>query len=198
MNESMHRPDAESGATQHASTTERDRRGEECCGPDFAGREHGHHKRHSKCRPEGRRGHGHGPRGPHRHGPKGHRGGPSHWKNKIMSTAFGVQRPLRYLAHKLELSREQMEQLVGIVDDMRTERAQQDVDNRRAQKSFAEAMTGAEFNQEQAEAAAAARVASEERVQSTVITAMQEVHALLTEEQRGRFAMLIRRGAITL
>src|SRR5438552_5603838 len=57
--------------------------------------------------------------------------------------AFGVRRPLRFLAYKLELDREQTAQLAAILDDLKTERQQAAVDTRRSTAIFADALQGA-------------------------------------------------------
>ena len=44
---------------------------------------------------------------------------------------FGVRRPLRFLAHKLELDEQQIVLLARILDELKTERAQAAVDDRR-------------------------------------------------------------------
>src|SRR6516225_2848930 len=41
--------------------------------------------------------------------------------------AFGVRRPLRFLAYKLELDESQVAQLARILDELKTERAQGEV-----------------------------------------------------------------------
>src|SRR5512142_645500 len=46
--------------------------------------------------------------------------------------AFGVRRPLRFLAYKLELDERQVGELARILDELKTERAQAAVDQRRA------------------------------------------------------------------
>jgi hypothetical protein len=51
---------------------------------------------------------------------------------------FGVRRPLRFLAYKLELDDAQIGELAKILDDLKTERAQAAVDDRRALSAFAE------------------------------------------------------------
>ena len=45
---------------------------------------------------------------------------------------FGVRRPLRFLAHKLDLDNDQVVQLARILDELKIERAQAAVDDRRA------------------------------------------------------------------
>src|SRR5690349_282243 len=42
--------------------------------------------------------------------------------------AFGVRRPLRFLAYRLNLSETQVEELAKILDELKTERAQAAVD----------------------------------------------------------------------
>ena len=44
---------------------------------------------------------------------------------------FGVRRPLRFLAYKLDLDEAQTAELAAILDDLKTERAQAAVDQRR-------------------------------------------------------------------
>ncbi|HEX5656393.1 MAG TPA: hypothetical protein VFX59_04325, partial [Polyangiales bacterium] len=44
---------------------------------------------------------------------------------------FGVRRPLRFLAYRLELSEDQVAVLATVLDELKTERAQAAVDQRR-------------------------------------------------------------------
>src|SRR5580765_8322002 len=59
---------------------------------------------------------------------------------------FGVRRPLRFLAHKLELDEKQVVQLARILDELKTERAQSAVDDRRTLAEFADALAGDQFD----------------------------------------------------
>src|SRR5262245_10868149 len=52
---------------------------------------------------------------------------------------FGVRRPLRFLARKLDLDHSQMAELARILDELKIERAQADVDRRRTLSAFADA-----------------------------------------------------------
>src|SRR5438477_3399678 len=78
---------------------------------------------HASCGPGGGWGHGwHGHEERHASGEgwgEGEGGG------------FGVRRPLRFLAYKLELDDRQVPELARILDDLKTERAQAEVDRRR-------------------------------------------------------------------
>src|SRR5262245_65843026 len=51
---------------------------------------------------------------------------------------FGVRRPLRYLAYKLDLDDAQVSEVARILDELKTERAQDAVDQRRTQAAFAD------------------------------------------------------------
>jgi Spy/CpxP family protein refolding chaperone len=111
---------------------------------------------------------------------------------------FGVRRPLRFLAHKLDLNERQVADLARILDDLKTERAQAEVDRRRTLAAFADALSGEAFDAAKATEAGALRLQSAERVRQAVQTALQQIHALLTAEQRQRFAYLIRTGTIAV
>jgi Spy/CpxP family protein refolding chaperone len=111
---------------------------------------------------------------------------------------FGVRRPLRFLAHKLDLNEKQITELVRILDELKTERAQAEVDDRRSLAEFADAVASDEFDLEKATRAGERRVQSTARVRDTLIHALQQIHALLEPEQRQRLAYLIRSGVLTV
>ena len=111
---------------------------------------------------------------------------------------FGVRRPLRFLAYKLELDEAQVGQLARILNDLKTERAQAEVDQRRTIAAFADAVGGASFDEDKASGGAQERVASAERLKGAVVKALREIHGVLSEEQRGKLAYLIRTGVVTL
>jgi len=111
---------------------------------------------------------------------------------------FGVRRPLRFFAYKLELDERQVAELARILDELKTERAQAEVDRRRTLSAFADAVGGESFDQARAKEAADLRVASAERLRDAVTKALARIHALLRNDQRERLAYLIRTGVITL
>src|SRR5215470_17810632 len=59
---------------------------------------------------------------------------------------FGVRRPLRFLAHKLDLDDKQVAEFARILDELKTERAQAEVDRRRTLTAFADALSGETFD----------------------------------------------------
>ena len=112
------------------------------------------------------------------------------------SGPFGVRRPLRFLAFKLGLDEAQIGALARILDELKTERAQADVDARRALGALADAIGAATFDAEKARQGATFRVTGAERLRDAVVHALGQLHALLTPEQRTRLAYLIRAGTI--
>src|SRR2546426_9050064 len=84
------------------------------------------------------------------------------------SGGFGVRRPLRFLAFKLGLDESQVAELAKILDELKTERAQAAVDDRRALTAFAEAVQGESFEEEKSKSAASLRVKSAENLQAAV------------------------------
>jgi Spy/CpxP family protein refolding chaperone len=112
--------------------------------------------------------------------------------------AFGVRRPLRFLAYKLELEDAQVGELAKILDEIKTERAQAAVDHRRTLSAFADAISSDAFDRAKAEAAAKLRLESADRVRGAVVTALGRLHELLNPDQRKRLAYLIRTGTLTI
>src|SRR5262249_30330477 len=76
---------------------------------------------------------------------------------------FGVRRPLRFLAHRLELTDTQVAALARVLDELKTERAQAAVDGRRALGELADAVGSETFDASKAQAAGDRRVKSAER-----------------------------------
>ncbi|HYM82510.1 MAG TPA: Spy/CpxP family protein refolding chaperone [Candidatus Limnocylindria bacterium] len=112
--------------------------------------------------------------------------------------AFGVRRPLRFLAWKLQLDETQVGAFAAILNELKTERAQAAVDDRRALSAFADSIAGESFDAAKAEQAQHLRVQSAERLQGLIATSLGRMHALLEPEQRERLAYLIRTGTLLI
>ena len=121
-----------------------------------------------------------------------------HHHHEADRSAFGVRRPLRFLAHKLDLDEKQIAALVRILDELKTERAQAAVDDRRSLAEFADAMAGEAFDADKAASAGERRVQSAARVRENLIRSLNEIHALLTPEQRERLSYMLRTGILTV
>ena len=136
---------------------------------------------------------------------RGHHGGPPPWEQARRwggggdgGGEFGVRRPLRFLAYKLELDEKQVGDLARILNELKTERAQAEVDERRTTAAFADAVGGGAFDEAKAGEGGTLRVQSAEKLKNAVQKALREIHAVLSDEQRQRLAYLIRTGVVTL
>jgi Spy/CpxP family protein refolding chaperone len=109
---------------------------------------------------------------------------------------FGVRRPLRFLAHKLDLNETQIVTLARILDDLKIERAQAEVDDRRSLSEFADAVSGGTFDETKAKSGGDRRVQSAERLRDAVLKSLREIHAFLNPEQRTKLDYLIRSGML--
>ena len=138
-------------------------------------------------------------------GAEGHGGG---WEGRYASGShddvdfgggpFGVRRPLRFLAHKLDLDERQVGELATILSELKTERAQAAVDHRRSTAAFADRIADESFDQAKVTEIAGGRVKTAEHLRDALVRALGKIHALLTPEQRAKLAYLIRTGALAL
>ncbi len=112
--------------------------------------------------------------------------------------SFGVRRPLRFLAWKLGLDDKQVAEVAKVLSDIKTERAQADVDARRAAAMLADLAAGAEFDQAKAKEVADLKVRGAERVRDALVQTLAQLHTILKPEQREKLAYLIRTGALQL
>jgi len=111
---------------------------------------------------------------------------------------FGVRRPLRFLAYKLELDDGQVTELARILSDLKTERAQAAVDHRRTTAGFADSMGGDTFDAAKVSEIAEERVRTAAHFRDAVVKALGKIHGILKPEQRERLAYLIRTGALSI
>jgi Spy/CpxP family protein refolding chaperone len=111
---------------------------------------------------------------------------------------LGVRRPLRFLVHKLGLDERQVAELARILNELKTERAQAEVDHRRTLSAFADALSGDTFDAARASEGGDLRVKSAERLRDAVLKALQQIHAILSPDQRVRLAYLLRTGTLVM
>ncbi|MGB8332252.1 MAG: periplasmic heavy metal sensor [Polyangiales bacterium] len=143
--------------------------------------DHAGEQRASACGRSGWRRHGHSA------GTTGHH-----------ASGFGVRRPLRYMAHQLDLDEEQIETLATILNVLKTERAQARLDEQRSITGIAAVVERDEFDKDAAAEALSARVEAAERLKEEVLTTLQKTHGMLDPEQRKRLAYLLRSGQLTI
>jgi Spy/CpxP family protein refolding chaperone len=102
------------------------------------------------------------------------------------------------MAHKLDLDDEQIDILAGILNVLKTERAQARLDEQRSVAGIADAFAGDDFDTVAAAEALSLRVAAAERLKEEVLITLQKTHEMLDPEQRKRLAYLLRSGQLTI
>jgi hypothetical protein len=112
--------------------------------------------------------------------------------------SFGVRRPLRFLAYKLELEDAQVTELANILNELKTERAQAAVDHRRSTSAIADSIAGEALDEAKLGQGTAERVKTAERLRDAVVRAIGRIHAILKADQRQKLAYLIRTGALSI
>src|SRR5262249_52871952 len=133
------------------------------------------HREHAGC--------GCAPRARHEHTPHHH-----YSPGEEFAGGFGIRRPLRFLAWKLGLSEPQLERFAAVINELKTERAQASVDDRRALTLLADAATGESFDTAKAQEAARLRAESTQRLQQKVADSLAQMHGALEPDQRTRLA----------
>jgi Spy/CpxP family protein refolding chaperone len=109
-----------------------------------------------------------------------------------------VRRPLRFLAWKLDLDEKQTAELARILGDLKTERAQAEVEGRRAASALADIASAPNFDLAKAKEATDLKVKSAEKVGAALVEALARLHTLLDPDQRERLAYLVRTGVVQL
>ena len=111
---------------------------------------------------------------------------------------FGVRRPLRHLAWKLNLSEAQVRLLVDVLDKLKTGYAQARLDQDRSTSAVAAVFSAAEFDNDNVSAALNTRTRANETLNQELLAAVRAIFELLNAQQRLEFAYLLRSGAFTL
>ncbi len=111
---------------------------------------------------------------------------------------FGVRRPLRYLTWKLDLSDQQVRELVDVLKRLKTARSQTQVDWDGSVADIADTFTSTHFDEDKAQAAADRRKRSASAQQDQIVEALRRLHVILDEDQRAEFAYLLRSGSLEI
>ncbi len=109
---------------------------------------------------------------------------------------FGVRRPLRYLRYQLDLDDGQTRRVAAILNRLKLEREQAQIDDKRCLQTLADRVESGETDRAGLRTVLDERVRSAERMQQEVASSIAEVCDCLDADQRERFADLMRSGAI--
>lgn len=112
--------------------------------------------------------------------------------------ALGVRRPLRVMSHELDLDDEQVESLARIIDELKNQREQAALDERKSVGALADGLLEGEYDRAKITEALNLRVQSAERLRDAIAEALASTHGLLRPEQRKKLAYLLRSGQITI
>ena len=111
---------------------------------------------------------------------------------------FGMRRPLRHLAWKLNLTDAQIRDVVDVLDKMKTAYNQARLDRDRSTSEIAAVFSAAAFDAERAGSALSMRTRATDALNQELLAAMRRIFELLNEDQRRDFAYLLRSGAFAL
>ena len=111
---------------------------------------------------------------------------------------FGVRRPLRHLAWKLNLNETQIRDVVDVLDRLKTAYNQARLDQDRSTSAVAAVFSAAEFDAERVSAALSTRTQATDVLNKELLAAVRRIFELLNEDQRREFAYLLRSGAFVL
>ena len=107
------------------------------------------------------------------------------------SGGFGVRRPLRYLAHHLDLDDDQVRRVAAAFDRLKTEREQHRVTRASTAQDLAELLSDGKPSIDALTDAMTPRIDSAERMRLAVARAVCDIAEVLDDEQREQFAALI-------
>ena len=112
--------------------------------------------------------------------------------------SFGVRRPLRYLRYHLDLDEGQTRKVAAILNELKLEREQARVDDKRSLHALADLITRDDSGVEHFKTALEPRVSSAERLRGEVARALDELNKVLDLDQREELAEMVRSGLISL
>ncbi len=111
---------------------------------------------------------------------------------------FGVRRPLRYLRHHLDLDDTQTSRVAAILNQLKLEREQAALDEKRSLAALADLLTRDDLETAHLRTALDPRLRAEERLQEEFAKGLRELASILHPDQLQRFADMVRSGLITL
>lgn len=120
----------------------------------------------------------------------------SRWHNRGGS-GFGVKRPLRYLAHRLDLDEAQTRRMASILNQLKTEREQASLDEKRTVAAMANLLGDGTPTLDELREALSGRVKSAEHLKEETASAIVSICELLDDDQRDEFINLLLTGSVS-
>ena len=122
----------------------------------------------------------------------------SRWHSRGGGRSFGVRRPLRYLAHQLELDESQTRRMATVLNQLKTEREQAELDEKRTVAAMAALLEDGTPTLDEVREALAGRVKSAEVLQEETAKALVAISDFLDDDQREEFINLLLTGSVSL
>jgi Spy/CpxP family protein refolding chaperone len=118
-----------------------------------------------------------------------------HRRRSRHTGSFGGRRPLRYLSYQLDLDEPQRRQIGAVLEEVKVEREQADLDEKKMVASLAEQIGKPEVTADSLKHTLSSRVRSTEQIQAIIAEALEKIVGILDADQREEFAYLLRTGA---
>ena len=122
-----------------------------------------------------------------------HRGG-GHGSGR----SFGVRRPLRYLAHHLDLDEAQTRRMATVLNSLKTEREQAELDEKRTIAAMAGLLEAGTPTLAEVREVLSARSRSTDQLNEETAKALVAISDFLDQDQREEFINLLLTGVVTL
>ncbi|MGK0337995.1 MAG: hypothetical protein ACJAYE_001526 [Candidatus Azotimanducaceae bacterium] len=114
------------------------------------------------------------------------------------SAGFGVRRPLRYLAHRLDLDENQMRRMATVLNQLKTEREQAVLDEKRTVAGLAGIMAEGTPTLDECREVLTGRTKATAQLNEETAKSIVAICDLLDDEQRTEFVDLMLVGDFTL
>ncbi|MCH7743667.1 MAG: hypothetical protein IIB71_13505 [Proteobacteria bacterium] len=110
---------------------------------------------------------------------------------------FGVRRPLRYLVHRLDLDDSQTRKMASILNQLKTEREQAELDEKRTVAGMANLLADGTPSLNEMREALSGRVKSAQHLQEETAKAVVAIVNFLDDDQRDEFINLMLTGSVS-
>lgn len=120
----------------------------------------------------------------------------SRWHNRGGSN-FGVRRPLRYLAHRLDLDDSQTRRMASVLNQLKTEREQAELDEKRTVAAMANLLADGTPTLDEVRGTLIGRVKSAEQLLEETAKAVVTICDFLDDDQRDEFINLLLTGSVS-
>jgi Spy/CpxP family protein refolding chaperone len=122
----------------------------------------------------------------------------SRWHHNSGGSGFGVRRPLRYLSHHLDLDESQVRRLATVLNSLKTEREQVELDEKRTVAAMANLLESGTPTLDEVREVLDVRVKSAELLKEETAKSLVSISDFLDEDQRQEFIKLLLTNSFSL